>query len=52
MYSQLRRTGCPPLQAAVHIAFGLALLGFGLACAGADLLGGWERAGRLLMGAG
>ncbi|WP_171070264.1 hypothetical protein [Methylobacterium terricola] len=52
MYSQLRRTGCRPLEAFGHIAFGLVLLGLGLACAGADLLGGWERAGRLLTGAG
>jgi len=52
MYSQLRRTGWRPLEAAGHIAFGLALLGIGLACAGADLLGGWEQAGRILTGAG
>jgi hypothetical protein len=52
MYSQLRQYGWRPLEAVGHIAFGLALLGLGLACAGADLLGGWEQASRLLTGAG
>ncbi|UHC18091.1 hypothetical protein LRS73_09725 [Methylobacterium currus] len=52
MYSQLRHYGWPPLQAVGHIAFGITLLALGLACAGAELLGGWEQAGRLLTGRG
>ncbi|SFV09316.1 hypothetical protein SAMN02799631_04850 [Methylobacterium sp. 174MFSha1.1] len=52
MYSQLRQYGWRPLEAAGHIALWIALLTGGLACAGADLLGGWEQAGRLVMGQG
>lgn len=52
MYAQLRQYGWRPLEAAGHIAFCLALLGLGLACTGADLLGGWEQVARLLPGAG
>lgn len=52
MYSQLRRYGWRPLQAVGHVTLALALLVFGLACAGADLLGGWENAARLLSGQG
>ncbi|WP_156311916.1 hypothetical protein [Methylobacterium platani] len=50
MYSQLRRTGWRPLEAVGHVALAIALLGLGLACAGADLLGGWRAAGLLLTG--
>ncbi|WP_157080850.1 hypothetical protein [Methylobacterium variabile] len=52
MYAQLRHYGWRPLEAIGHITFGIALLGLGLACAGADLVGGWEQAGRLLEGIG
>jgi hypothetical protein len=52
MYSQLRHYGWRPIEAVGHIASWIALLTVGLACAGAELLGGWEQAGRLLMGLG
>lgn len=52
MYSQLRLYGWRPLEAVGHVVFALALLTFGLVCTGADLLGGWEHAVRLLVGRG
>ncbi len=52
MYTQLRHYGWGPLEAVGHIAFWITLLAVGIACTGAELVGGWEQAGRLLTGRG